>query len=61
MCKQAEEGKVMPPAHLWFACRHLGCLAFSTQPHCSLMNKTNNMPNKQAKAAQVPTTDWGLI
>jgi lipoprotein len=61
MCKQAEEGKVMPPAHLWFACRHLGYLAFSTQPHCSLMNKTNNMPNKQAKSAQVSTTDWGLI
>jgi lipoprotein len=61
MNKQAEERKVMPLAHLWFACRHLGCLAFSTQSHCSFMNKTNNMPNKQAKAAQISTTDWGLI
>jgi len=61
MCKQAEEGKVMPPAHLWFACRHPGCFAFSTQSTNSLMNKTNNMPNKQAKSAQVSTTDWGLI
>ena len=60
-CKQAEERKVMPPAHLWFAYRHPGCVAFSTQSTNSFKNKTNNMPNKQAKSAQVSTTDWGLI